>query len=165
MQKRIAAAATGLLAGAFALLTGAGAHAAPQHAGNTAAPAASNVVRTSAASGAARQARVVLDCRGQSRVRPSKLVLTCADANDQLTKLHWVHWGPKLAAGYGVEVVNNCKPNCAEGSFVSHNVLVTFYGSQAWKGGGHSPGASARYTKAMVYPGEVTHYSLPAPQR
>ena len=49
--------------------------------GGTAAPASAR---------AAQRSVVVVDCLGQQQTRPSSFILTCADANDALTVLHWV---------------------------------------------------------------------------
>lgn len=70
---------------------------------------------------------VVADCSGQQQTRPSSLVLTCADANDALTALRWVSWANNQAFGTGTEKVNTCKPDCADGKFVSYPALITLW--------------------------------------
>jgi hypothetical protein len=49
--------------------------------GGTTAPASARA--------AAQPGTVVVDCSGQRQTRPSSFILTCADANDALTVLHW----------------------------------------------------------------------------
>src|SRR6185312_13068655 len=46
---------------------------------------------------------VVVGCSGQQQNRPSSFVLTCADANNALTALHWVGWADNQAFGTGTE--------------------------------------------------------------
>ena len=60
----------------------------------------------------------MVGCSGQQQNRPSSLVLTCADANDALTALHWVSWADNFAFGLGTEKVNTCTPDCADGKLV-----------------------------------------------
>lgn len=70
---------------------------------------------------------VVVNCTGQDQVRPASFVLTCADANDSLTGVHWVSWGSSEAFGSGTEQENTCTPSCAAGKFVSYPALVVLW--------------------------------------
>lgn len=70
---------------------------------------------------------VVVGCSGQQQNRPSSFILTCADANDVLTALHWVSWATNQAFGTGTEKVNTCRPDCADGKFVSYPALITLW--------------------------------------
>ena len=70
---------------------------------------------------------VVVGCSGQQQNRPSSFVLTCADANDALTALHWVGWANNQAFGTGTEKVNTCRPDCADGKLVSYPALITLW--------------------------------------
>lgn len=74
------------------------------------------------ASGNAR--RVVGNCT-KSQVRPSSIVVACADDGIQLTKLHWASFGGTTAGAVGTYHVNLCTPNCAAGRFASFPVRVT----------------------------------------
>jgi len=78
------------------------------------------------ASSAAAKPVVLVNCTGKSVVRPSSYILTCADANDDLTGLHWVSW-QGVAFGRGTELVNDCYPNCASGKFSSYPALITLW--------------------------------------
>jgi hypothetical protein len=77
---------------------------------------------------------VVINCLFKSQARPSSFILTCADANDVLTGLHWVSWGPGAAFAAGVEQINDCTPNCAAGKFVNYPVLVNLWRPQPLRG-------------------------------
>ena len=74
----------------------------------------------------ARPRVIVVDCLGQQQTRPSSFILTCADAGDVLTALHWVNWGSE-AFGTGTEKINTCTPDCADGKFVSYPALITLW--------------------------------------
>jgi len=69
---------------------------------------------------------IVVNCLGRQQTRPSSFILTCADAGDVLTALHWVNWGSQ-AFGTGTEMVKTCKPNCAEGGFISYPALIALW--------------------------------------
>src|SRR5512133_1678119 len=79
------------------------------------------------AAAAAQRSTVILDCSGQRQTRPSSFVLTCADANDALSALHWVSWADGQAFGTGTEKVNACRPDCAAGKLVSYPALITLW--------------------------------------
>jgi hypothetical protein len=53
---------------------------------------------------------VVISCLGRPEVRPGSVTLACADGNDYLTGLSWTSWTPRLASGYGTQVLNDCLP-------------------------------------------------------
>jgi hypothetical protein len=76
---------------------------------------------------ASQRSTVVVDCTGQRQTRPSSFILTCADANDALTALHWASWASGQAFGTGTEKVNTCTPDCADGKLVSYPALITLW--------------------------------------
>jgi hypothetical protein len=76
-----------------------------------------------AAAGAATRARVVGNCT-RSQVRPSTIVIACADAGVQLTHLRWRSFGGPRARATGDYTFNDCTPNCAAGHFHSYPVAV-----------------------------------------
>lgn len=55
-------------------------------------------------------------CDGPA-TRPHRIVLTCADANLLVEKIHWSSWGGRVARGRGTVVYNDCNPFCAGGHF------------------------------------------------
>jgi hypothetical protein len=71
---------------------------------------------------------VIFDCAGHAYSRPSGLVLTCADAGDELVGLHWIGWGRFGAYARGSEVVLTCVPNCASGHTKRYPVVVVVSG-------------------------------------
>jgi hypothetical protein len=72
----------------------------------------------------------VPDCLGKPKVRPTSIVLACADANFGIRKLHWIGWGERSAAATGVAYANDCTPTCAAGHFHTYRAVVVASGSQ-----------------------------------
>jgi hypothetical protein len=70
---------------------------------------------------------VVFDCLGHTQVRPGTYVFACADYGSLLEHMSWHTWSASSATGYGVHSLNNCTPNCAEGTFINYPVFVTFW--------------------------------------
>lgn len=61
---------------------------------------------------------------GELEVKPTDLVLSCADANTMLTELTWRGWSNSRATGVGTYEVNDCKPTCVAGTTRSYPVRV-----------------------------------------
>jgi hypothetical protein len=55
----------------------------------------------------------VLTCRDTLVVKPASFIITCADANTQLTQTRWSSWTSVSALGTTRFAMNLCKPNCA----------------------------------------------------
>jgi hypothetical protein len=68
--------------------------------------------------GAARneRTRVTHNCT-HTKVKPERIIFACGDGGFYATRLHWGHWGNFHARGHGIFHLNDCKPNCAEGTF------------------------------------------------
>jgi hypothetical protein len=49
--------------------------------------------------------------------KPKRVVVSCADANFQLKSLRWHGWNKKKAKAQGKALVNDCRPDCARGTF------------------------------------------------
>lgn len=65
-------------------------------------------------------------CAG-GRVKPAKVILTCADAGAALHGMRWHHWNRRVARGHGRLRVNGCRPDCASGSLHTYRVRVRAY--------------------------------------
>ncbi|MFJ4523520.1 hypothetical protein ACIP4Y_21605 [Streptomyces sp. NPDC088810] len=76
---------------------------------------------------------VLVDCFWHRTVRPGDFILACGDGNSRLTGLHWSQWGPGGATAVGVNMVNDCKPYCAAGSFHAYPVTVRLEDAKPWK--------------------------------
>jgi hypothetical protein len=62
-------------------------------------------------------------CHGFS-VKPSKYVISCADANSEFTDLHWFGWGDATAYATGEARWNDCQPTCVAGHWRSQAVTI-----------------------------------------
>ncbi|GAA3476929.1 hypothetical protein GCM10018966_014580 [Streptomyces yanii] len=60
-------------------------------------------------------------------------MIACGDGNSILTALRWSAWKPNFATGRGLNVVNDCRPFCAAGTFHSHPVTVRLDRSEPLK--------------------------------
>ncbi|MFF8726887.1 hypothetical protein ACF073_10380 [Streptomyces sp. NPDC015171] len=76
---------------------------------------------------------VLVDCLWHRTVRPDDFLLACGDGNSRLTGLHWDKWSPDGATAVGVNLVNDCKPYCAAGTFRAYPVTVRLEGRKTWK--------------------------------
>lgn len=99
----------------------------------------------------------VLTCAGAQVVRPANYVISCADANAQLTKTTWTTWSSVRAAGTTDFALNLCNPNCASSklTFLPHS-SVLFYDPVTTKRGRLFERLSVRYVLAGV----VHHFNL-----
>ncbi|MEU3982146.1 hypothetical protein AB0F77_18920 [Streptomyces sp. NPDC026672] len=77
-------------------------------------------------------APVLVDCTWRSTVRPDDFILACGDGNSRLTQLRWSEWGTGSATASGVNMVNDCKPYCAAGTFRSYDVTVRLDRPRSW---------------------------------
>ncbi|MFK0115410.1 hypothetical protein [Streptomyces sp. NPDC090994] len=89
---------------------------------------------------------VLADCQGRGEVRPGEYLLACGDGNSRLDSLHWARWDADAAVGRGVNLVNDCDPYCAAGTFRSYPVTVRL---EAPVADGKHPG-EPRYTRISV---------------
>jgi hypothetical protein len=70
------------------------------------------------------------DCNGKPVVKPSSVVLACADAGIVAAHVKWNGWGAAVASGTGVASVNDCSPNCAAGHLLNYTVSLRAAGRQ-----------------------------------
>ncbi|MGV9558220.1 hypothetical protein [Streptomyces sp. NPDC003401] len=94
---------------------------------------------------------VLVDCFQHPQVRPDDFVLACGDGNSRLVSLKWVRWDDRSAKARGVNVVNDCKPYCAAGTFRSYPVVVRLDRAQSWE----KDPATERYGRiTLEYPAQ-----------
>ncbi|MFF5448682.1 hypothetical protein [Streptomyces sp. NPDC012888] len=77
---------------------------------------------------------VLVDCASEPQVRPEDFILACGDGNNRLVDLRWTSWGPQGATATGTDMVNDCVPYCAAGTFRAHPVRVTVSDPRPWPG-------------------------------
>ena len=65
-------------------------------------------------------------CGGTNRAayKPDKVIVACGDGNFVVVNLEWSKWTGKAAGGQGTGKVNDCMPNCAQGTFRSYKVKL-----------------------------------------
>jgi hypothetical protein len=56
--------------------------------------------------------------------RPNRIVLACADFSLFVNTIHWDKWRSNRAKGTGFLQVNDCNPNCAQGTFSAYPVKI-----------------------------------------
>lgn len=81
--------------------------------------------RTSGPEATAGQNRVLLiyNCK-RGKFKPPRVIVTCADANFRVRGIQWSSWTMREARGRGTALVNDCEPNCAEGTFRRYPVRL-----------------------------------------
>jgi hypothetical protein len=57
--------------------------------------------------------------------KPKRIVLACGDGSNYLTNLTWHGWTALSATGSGVDVANDCMPDCVGGHVHSYPATVT----------------------------------------
>ena len=62
---------------------------------------------------------------GEQKVKPSRIVIACADAGLIAKDLVWRDWGEERAHATGVLSVNLCDPSCVEGTREEYPVALT----------------------------------------
>ncbi|GAA3801491.1 hypothetical protein [Streptomyces chiangmaiensis] len=75
---------------------------------------------------------VLVDCLWNPQVHPGDFMIACGDGNSRLASLRWSHWGPDSAEATGTNLVNDCKPYCAAGTFHSYAVTVRLDEPKPW---------------------------------
>ena len=63
-------------------------------------------------------------CHPAAQIRPSTVVLSCADDNVYVGRITWSAWSEEEADGVGQYTYNTCSPDCAGGVFLSVRVTV-----------------------------------------
>jgi hypothetical protein len=71
------------------------------------------------------------NCTGNPIVKPTEVVLACADAGFSVSHILWTGWGSPFAAGVGVAAVNECSPSCAVGRFKNYQMVLLASGRQS----------------------------------
>jgi len=62
------------------------------------------------------------------RVRPDSIMFACADAGYTVTRLDWSTWRARTAVGRGVFHLNDCDPDCADGTYHRRRGQITMSG-------------------------------------
>lgn len=65
--------------------------------------------------------------------RPTRVVLSCADAGSTADRLTWTTWEPQESRASGVLVENDCAPTCLGGTKRAYPATFRFYAPQQGK--------------------------------
>ena len=87
--------------------------------------------------------QVMIDCQASAVVTPSSYVLACADGGISLQGLTWSSWDAATANASGQISINDCTPNCADGTFRSYPATASVTGLVPY-------GSGYRYTSLTV---------------
>ncbi|MBV9451421.1 MAG: hypothetical protein JO345_36595 [Streptosporangiaceae bacterium] len=91
----------------------------------------------------------VYDCTNRPLVRPREFIVFC-DSSRYLTKLSWTSWNATEATGTGLDYVDNCVPNCAQGKWSHQDAIVVLWRTRPVP---HHKGQSAYTKMTLLYPG------------
>jgi hypothetical protein len=69
---------------------------------------------------------------GQMKARPM-VVIASGDGSLFVTAITWRGWGTGNATGTGTAHADNCKPNCAQGTFHRYPATITLTGPKLWR--------------------------------
>ena len=95
---------------------------------------------------ASKPAVAIVDCGSAARVRPTTLIIACADANLYVSSITWSNWGGARASARGVLRWNDCTPTCVAGHW--HRRAVNFKATTIKSRNGES-----LYTRLLASPG------------
>jgi hypothetical protein len=94
---------------------------------------------------------VIVSCLQRGQVRPGSYVVACGDGSEYLSGLRWSSWTRGEATASGRVSINNCTPNCAQGTFSHSNALIVLWHVTAWP---HHPGQRAFGRMTVIYTGK-----------
>ncbi len=57
-------------------------------------------------------------------IRPTVIYFACVTGNVSVTNITWQSWGAAIAVGSGTLNVNNCEPDCANGTFAKYPASI-----------------------------------------
>ena len=89
-----------------------------------------------ALAGTAPNPTVLADCLGKPQVKPTEIVLACADGNASVDGIRWTGWGSSFTAGRGTAGINDCSPSCVAGHVHYFPVVVLLTGRETCRPGG-----------------------------
>ena len=71
--------------------------------------------------------------RAQMKTLPAE-ILTSADGSLYVDGIIWLGWGTGIATGTGTAHANNCKPNCAQGTYHAYPATIMLTDPNLWRG-------------------------------
>jgi hypothetical protein len=84
----------------------------------------------------------LVTCHGELKTEPAEIYVS-GDGSAFISGLTWTGWGLSKATGSGTLKLDNCTPNCAQGSFTDYQATVILSNLTGYVGG-------AAYATMMV---------------
>ena len=63
-------------------------------------------------------------CNGEMKTKPTSIV-NSGDGSVFVAGISWTNWGLAIATGSGTLKVDNCNPNCAQGTLTGYRATIT----------------------------------------
>jgi hypothetical protein len=76
----------------------------------------------------------VVTCHGELKTEPTEVILS-GDGTAFVNGLTWTGWGLASATGRGTLKLDNCQPNCAQGSLTSYAATIVVSKLTGYVGG------------------------------
>ena len=114
---------------------------------------------------AASRTFVTYDC-SHVKVEPRQILFACGDGAFYSDHLHWRKWHPRRAVGEGEFHQNDCRPDCAEGTFHERDGKIVLHGRK-WCSNVHEyvfAHARIHYDRPLLGDRRV-HFGLACPMR
>jgi hypothetical protein len=92
------------------------------------------------------------------RTEPSQ-ILTSGDGSAYVRGITWSAWGSPTATASGTMEIDNCTPNCAQGTFTGYPATITVSGLTPY-GNGKRAYADMTITTASAAGGTRTYHHL-----
>jgi len=73
-------------------------------------------------------------CNGELKTEPAQIILS-GDGTAFVSGLTWTGWGQEGATGHGTLKLDNCNPNCAQGSLTSYVATIVLSKLTPYTGG------------------------------
>lgn len=70
----------------------------------------------------------------QMQSKPSTVLLS-GDGSGLMKSVRWSGWGTPVATGFGIYELDNCVPDCAQGTYRSSPATITLSGLTRYAGG------------------------------
>jgi hypothetical protein len=99
-------------------------------------------------------------CNGQMRTQPTQ-VLTSGDGSAYVRGITWSGWGSPTATGTGTMEIDDCNPNCAQGTFTGYPATITLSGLTPYASGKQAYADMTITTSAAAGGTRSYHHLLP----
>jgi hypothetical protein len=106
---------------------------------------------------------VVTPCGYDPVIKPSSIVLACADGNAQVVNLTWSSWGSSEAMAAGDYAVNDCVPTCVGGKFRQYPATIILANVKTIQGRQYFTTLTVQFTAESPSNARTLEYPLDTP--